>query len=125
VGYPRKVEIQGSSEGAAMTEIALHPGDYNKLREISELLHDIKSGRTGSQAVRKELQDLVAELMVCVRDDCSSTGVEGVVGRLLRVADHRFGTSHGLYSIEHDVLAEILAAGATWDIAGPITGAQP
>jgi hypothetical protein len=103
-----------------MTEMALHPGDYDKLREISELLHDVSSGRTNPYAVRKELQDLVAELMVCVRDDCSSTDAQGVVSRLLRVADHRFGTSHGHHSIEHDVLAEILASGATWDIAGPM-----
>jgi hypothetical protein len=79
-----------------MTEIALHPDDYGKLRELAELLHDISSGRMDRRTVRKDLRSLVETLMVCARDDCASAAA--------------------------DVMAEILAAGATWGHAVAETG---
>jgi hypothetical protein len=73
-----------------LIEAALHPLDRPKLRRLAEALCDISAGRL---ATRDPLLPLTAELMVCLRDDCSAAGAERVVDRLLSVAEHRLGAA--------------------------------
>jgi len=81
----------------------LHPLDRQKLRHIAEALCDISAGR---RQTRDGLESQLAVLMVCIRPDCSAAGADGVLDRLLAVADHRLGAEE-MGSI---VLAEIMAA---------------
>ncbi len=55
---------------------ALHPLDVSKLRYIVEALR--------SGAHRNFIEGLIAELMVCVRSDCSAAGADRVTDRLMR-----------------------------------------
>jgi len=72
----------------------LHPLDGRKLRYIVEALQGV--------AHRDFIAGLVAELMVCVRPDCSATGDERVTDRLI----------HGLVGtgLDSGEIAEIVLA---------------
>ena len=55
---------------------SLHPQDADKLRYIVEALR--------SGAHHNFIEGLIAELMVCVRSDCSAVGADRVTDRLMR-----------------------------------------
>jgi hypothetical protein len=79
-----------------------HPSDGTKHRRLAELLCDFSAGRP---APREPLLPLIESLMVCCRDDCCADGAEGVLDRLLGIADHRLGRD----GMAEAAMAEILA----------------
>ena len=84
---------------------ALHPCDIPKINRLGEALCNISAGR---RLTREGLEPLVAELMVCIRPDCSADGSDGVLDRLLSIADHRLGAEEMAVA----AFAEIMAAQA-------------
>jgi hypothetical protein len=81
--------------------IALHPLDERRLRELSETLFEISAGRL--MPSRKDLVGQIQALMMNTRRGCRVDGAEGVVDRLLGVADWRLGAEE----IGNVILGEI------------------
>ena len=88
-----------------MTEVyaAIHPLDRPKLRRLGEMLCDISAGEL---TTRDASRAMARVLMVCIRSDCSAVGAEGVVDRLLAIADDRLGAD----GMAEAAFAEVAAA---------------
>ena len=81
----------------------MHPLNSQKLRDLAETLMEASAGRRFDRA---GLEQLIAELMVCLRDDLSCDGAGGVADRLLGIADHRLGGE----AMVEAAYAELMAA---------------
>lgn len=66
----------------------VHPLDRPRPRWLGELMFEVSAGNL---TTRDPILELVETLMMNTRDECSSDGAEGVVDRLLAIADHRLG----------------------------------
>lgn len=85
-----------------MIEAAVHPLDREKLRRLGEMLCDISAGQL---VTREGLEPIVAELMVCIRLDCSADGADDVLDRLFAIADDRLGVDEMAASAFAEIMA--------------------